>query len=155
MKIHILILAILPISFSIVWIYLKDKYEKEPPLKLIKYFLLGILVSILAVFLELHFSKLNVFFGIVSALYTAFFIAAFIEEGLKYIVRMAEVYPEMKETKVFVKRVGAMETYERMLRTSHLIYNDSVSRFNQYIRMFPTKWLAGILGFRERDYIKT
>ena len=48
MKIYILILAILPISFFIGWVYLKDKYEKEPPIKLIEYFLLGILVSILS-----------------------------------------------------------------------------------------------------------
>lgn len=86
MKIYILILAMLPISFFIVWIYLKDKYEKEPLLKLIKYFLLGILVSILAIFLEFYFSKLNMFSGVTDLLYKAFFIAAFIEEGLKSII---------------------------------------------------------------------
>ena len=86
MKIYILVLAILPVSFFVGWIYYKDRYEKEPPLKLIEYFLLGILVSALAIFLELYFSKLNIFSGIVSALYTAFFVAAFIEEGLKYII---------------------------------------------------------------------
>lgn len=86
MKIYILVLAILPVSFFVGWIYYKDRYEKEPPLRLIEYFLLGILVSALAIFLELYFSKLNIFSGIVSALYTAFFVAAFTEEGLKSII---------------------------------------------------------------------
>lgn len=86
MKIYILILAILPISFFIGWVYLKDKYEKEPPIKLIEYFLLGILVSILSIFLELYFSKLNIFSGIVEYLYIAFFVTALTEEGLKSMV---------------------------------------------------------------------
>lgn len=77
-----------------------------------------------------------------------------IAETLQFINKMAEQYPEMKKTKTYIKRMGAMDTYERMLRTSHLIYNDSVAKFNQFIRMFPTKWLAGILGFHEREYFK-
>ena len=86
MKIYILALAVLPVIFFVGWIHFKDRYEKEPPLKLIEYFLLGILVSILAIFLELYFSKLNIFSGIAGALYTAFFVAAFTEEGLKSII---------------------------------------------------------------------
>ena len=86
MKIYILILATLPVIFFMVWIYFKDKYEKEPPIKLLQYFALGILVSILAIFLELYFSKLNIFSGIAGTLYTAFFVAAFTEEGLKAMI---------------------------------------------------------------------
>jgi len=77
-----------------------------------------------------------------------------IVETLQFVNQMAEQYPEIKETKIYAKRMGAMDTYERMLRTSHLIYNDSVSKFNKSVRMFPTKWLAGILGFHEREYFK-
>lgn len=86
MKIYILALALLPVCFFIVWIYLKDKYEKEPPLKLIQYFSFGILVSILAIFFELYFSELNIFSGLASTLYIAFIVAAFTEEGLKSII---------------------------------------------------------------------
>ncbi|MCC3869465.1 PrsW family intramembrane metalloprotease [Terrisporobacter mayombei] len=86
MKIYILALAVLPVIFFVGWIYFKDRYEKEPPLKLIEYFLLGILVSILAILLEFYFSKLNIFSGIMGTLYIAFFVAAFTEEGLKSII---------------------------------------------------------------------
>ncbi len=85
MKIYILILAILPIIFYVCLVYFKDKYEKEPILKLLKYFLFGVLVSFIAILLERYFSSLNIFYGVANKLYTSFFIAGFIEEGLKYI----------------------------------------------------------------------
>lgn len=80
--------------------------------------------------------------------------AQIIAEALQFINQKVESYPEIKESKTYRKRMGAMDTYERMLRTSHLIYNDSVAKFNKYIRMFPTKWLARLLGFHEREYFK-
>ena len=42
MKIYILILALLPVVCFLVWIYYKDKYEKEPVAKLVQYFFMGI-----------------------------------------------------------------------------------------------------------------
>ena len=86
MKIYLLILALIPVGCFIGWIYYKDKYEREPPIKLVEYFVLGILVSILAIFIELYLSKLNNFNGILSNIYTAFFVAALTEEGLKSII---------------------------------------------------------------------
>ena len=59
MKIYILILALLPVVCFLVWIYYKDKYEKEPVAKLAQYFFMGILVSILAIFMEIYLSKFN------------------------------------------------------------------------------------------------
>lgn len=86
MKINILIIAILPVACFIWWIYAKDKYEKEPPIKLLKYFFLGIVVSILAVVFEELLSKFNVYSGVLSKLYISFIVAGFCEEALKSIV---------------------------------------------------------------------
>ena len=86
MKIYILILALLPVVCFLVWIYYKDKYEKEPVAKLVQYFFMGILVSILAIFMELYLSKFNNLSGIESNIYTSFFVAAFTEEGVKSII---------------------------------------------------------------------
>lgn len=86
MKIYILILALLPVVCFLVWIYYKDKYEKEPVAKLVQYFFMGILVSILAIFMEIYLSKFNNLSGIESNIYTAFFVAAFTEEGVKSII---------------------------------------------------------------------
>ena len=78
-----------------------------------------------------------------------------VAEALKFVNRVVEKYPEIKSDKSYSKRMGAMDTYERMMRTNNLIYNDSVTKFNQSVRMFPTKWIAGILGFHRRDYFET
>ena len=52
MKLDLLILAIAPVATIILWIYLKDKYDKEPIRVLSKFFILGILVSTLAIYAE-------------------------------------------------------------------------------------------------------
>lgn len=86
MKIYLLILTLVPVSIFIYWIRLRDKYEKEPIIKLITYFMLGIVVSILAIVFELYLNRLDIFTGIAKDLYIAFFITAFTEEGLKAII---------------------------------------------------------------------
>ncbi|HMM32584.1 MAG TPA: LemA family protein [Clostridia bacterium] len=42
-----------------------------------------------------------------------------------------------------------------MVRQSRLIYNDSVTKLNRHIRMFPTSLIAGMMGFSKRDYLET
>ncbi|WP_297132183.1 PrsW family intramembrane metalloprotease [Terrisporobacter sp.] len=86
MKIDLLILAVIPVAIFIWWIRLKDRYEKEPIIKLISYFILGIVVSILAIIFELYLNKVDIFMGAIKDLYIAFFITAFTEEGLKAII---------------------------------------------------------------------
>ncbi|WP_246241183.1 LemA family protein [Anaerocolumna sedimenticola] len=41
-----------------------------------------------------------------------------------------------------------------MVRTSRLIYNDSVTKLNREIRMFPVSMIAGMLRFRKREYLE-
>ena len=43
----------------------------------------------------------------------------------------------------------------KMVRTSRLIYNDIVTKYNQAIRMVPTCLVAGILGFHKREYLES
>ena len=50
--------------------------------------------------------------------------------------------------------MNAVDSYEKMVRTSRLIYNDSVTKLNRELRMFPTSLLAGALGFRPRAYLE-
>lgn len=50
--------------------------------------------------------------------------------------------------------MNAVDSYEKMVRTSRLIYNDSVTKLNRQLRMFPTSLVGGIFGFRQRDYLE-
>ena len=77
-----------------------------------------------------------------------------ISEVLGRISMVAERYPELKADKGYAKCMDAVDSYEKMVRTSRLIYNDSVTKLNREIRMFPVSLIAGMLGFRQRDYLE-
>lgn len=77
-----------------------------------------------------------------------------ISEALGRISMVAERYPELKADKGYAKCMDAVDSYEKMVRTSRLIYNDSVTKLNREIRMFPVSLIAWMLGFRQRDYLE-
>lgn len=61
-----------------------------------------------------------------------------ISEALGRISMVAERYPELKADKGYAKCMDAVDSYEKMVRTSRLIYNDSVTKLNRELRLFPT-----------------
>jgi LemA protein len=65
-----------------------------------------------------------------------------ITEALGRIAMVAEQYPELKANQSYIKTMDAVQTYENMVRTSRLIYNDSVTKLNREIRMFPVSLIA-------------
>ena len=68
---------------------------------------------------------------------------------LDKIVIFSEQFPEFKENKNYGKIMDAVETYENMLRTSRLIYNNSVNKLNREVRILPVSIIAGMFGFSE------
>ncbi len=77
-----------------------------------------------------------------------------ISEALGRIAMVTEQYPDLKANQNYIKTMEAVETFENMVRTSRLIYNDSVTKLNREIRMFPVSMIAGMLGFRQREYLE-
>ena len=77
-----------------------------------------------------------------------------ISEALDRVTMIVEQCPELKTNKNYVKYMNAVDSYEKMMRTSRLIYNDSVSKFNRELRMFPTSLFGGIFGFSRRNYME-
>jgi LemA protein len=77
-----------------------------------------------------------------------------ITEALGRIAMVSEQYPDLKANQNYIKTMNAVETFENMVRTSRLIYNDSVTKLNREIRMFPVSLVAGMLGFHPREYLK-
>ncbi len=78
---------------------------------------------------------------------------AIISEALASIAMMTEQYPELKSNQAYIKTMDAVQTFENMVRTSRLIYNDSVAKLNREIRMFPISVISRILGFRQKEYL--
>lgn len=76
-------------------------------------------------------------------------------EALGKIMAVAESYPDLKANQNYIKTMDSVNDYENKVRQSRLIYNDSVTKLNRQIRMFPTSIIAGMLGFSKRDYLET
>ncbi len=85
---NLLILALAPVLIILLYIYYRDKYEKEPLSLLMKGLFAGILI-VLPVSVSEEVATLIInpagLSQIPSAFFTAFFIAALIEEGFKYL----------------------------------------------------------------------
>jgi len=83
----ILLVALAPVIIILIYIYVRDKYEKEPLPLLIKSLALGALIVIPVVFVE---GALKAMMPVLSsmgiAFYDAFVVAAFTEESFKFMV---------------------------------------------------------------------
>ena len=77
-----------------------------------------------------------------------------ISEALGKIAVVTEQYPELKENPTYIKTMEAVQTFENMIRISRLIYNVCVAELSREIRMFPVSMIAGMLGFRQREYLE-
>ncbi|MEG1972775.1 MAG: LemA family protein [Oscillospiraceae bacterium] len=77
-----------------------------------------------------------------------------ISEALGKISMVSERYPELKANENYSKTMDAVNQYEKTVRTSRLVYNDSVTKLNRSIRMFPVSLIAGSFGFTQRDYLE-
>ena len=77
-----------------------------------------------------------------------------ISETLGRLSTVAEASPELKANEAYGRCMGAVDSYEKMVRTSGLIYNDSVTKLNRELRRFPTSMLGRLLGFHQRAYLE-
>lgn len=82
----LLFISVAPVFIVAIYIYLRDKYEKEPYLNLIIALLTGVLIVLPVVLIE---NVLTIFSsdmtGLAKAGYNAFFVASLTEEGFKYL----------------------------------------------------------------------
>lgn len=77
-----------------------------------------------------------------------------ISEVLRRVCLVAEKYPELKTSEKYAKYMNAVDSCEKMVCTSRLIYNDSVTKLNRELRMFPACLVGGLFGIRQRDYLE-
>jgi RsiW-degrading membrane proteinase PrsW (M82 family) len=82
----LLFISIAPVIIIALYVYIRDKYEKEPVLSLIKALLTGILIALPIVLIERLLIDFGPDFdGIREAIYNGFAVASFTEEGFKYL----------------------------------------------------------------------
>lgn len=69
------------------------------------------------------------------------------------LIAVAEAYPDLKASANYQQTQADIKSYEENVRLSRMTFNDTVTRFNQQVRVFPTSLIAGMLGFARRDYL--
>jgi len=67
---------------------------------------------------------------------------------------IVENYPALKSSQNFKDLTVALEGTENRIGTARLDYNTSVGDYNNTIRKFPTKIIAGVFGFGEKPLYK-
>lgn len=77
-----------------------------------------------------------------------------VEGALSRLLLLKETYPQLKSDKAFRRLMGQLEGTENRLAVARKRYNDSVTQLNWYIRSFPGKFFAGILGIRKAEHFK-
>ncbi|MCA0153931.1 PrsW family intramembrane metalloprotease [Winogradskyella vincentii] len=87
---NLVLLAVAPVLVILIYIYIQDKYEKEPPCLLILNFILGAVVSIIIVTIIYlftgHFIPVTDKYSIWQQFVQAFFVVALSEEFSKYVI---------------------------------------------------------------------
>ena len=77
-----------------------------------------------------------------------------IGSALSRIIAIAEQYPELKANENYAKTMDSVNLYENQVRTSRMVYNDTVTAYNRIVRQFPDSIAASILGFKEKEYLQ-
>ena len=79
------------------------------------------------------------------------------EEALQAIsaklIAVAEAYPDLKASTNYQQTMKDIKDYEENVRLSRMTFNDTVTRYNQEVRVFPASVVAGMLGFGKREYL--
>ena len=70
------------------------------------------------------------------------------------LLAVSESYPELKADGMFNKTMDSINEYENLVRTSRMVYNDSVTKMNRMVRQWPSSFVASLLHFGKRDYLE-
>ena len=65
---------------------------------------------------------------------------------------VAEAYPQLKANENFLQLQGSLEQVEDTIQKSRRYYNAIVREFNTAIQVFPASLIAGMFGFRAREF---
>ena len=72
--------------------------------------------------------------------------------ALKSLFAVAEAYPDLKADQNFAALQDELATTENRIAYSRQYYNDAVQTYNTGIQTVPANFVAGMFGFRDREY---
>jgi LemA protein len=78
----------------------------------------------------------------------------FLTGALRQLFALVENYPDLKANQNVLELQEELTTTENQIGFSRQHYNGTVREFNTSIQTFPNVLIAGMFGFRERDYFQ-
>jgi LemA protein len=69
------------------------------------------------------------------------------------LMAIGEAYPDLKANDLFSKTMDSVNSYEENVRMSRMVYNDTATKMNRMVRMWPSSFVAAMLNFREKAYL--
>ncbi len=77
-----------------------------------------------------------------------------LSQTLKSLFAVAEAYPELKANQNFLSLQGELSDTENKVQAARRFYNGNVRDFNTKLQVFPTNMIAGMLGFKAREFFE-
>jgi LemA protein len=74
--------------------------------------------------------------------------------ALGRLIALAESYPDLKASRNFLELQQQLSTVEDELQMARRYYNGAVRNQNVLVQSVPSNLVAGLFGFRERDYFE-
>ncbi len=68
---------------------------------------------------------------------------------------VVENYPDLKASNIYENTMDKIDSYENNVRNSRMIFNDTVTRYNRSILVFPASLIAKMFNFEEEEYFKS
>ena len=67
---------------------------------------------------------------------------------------LAENYPDLKASETYKETMQSINKYENTVRTSRMVFNDTVTIYNRKVKQFPSSLVASVLGYRAEQYLE-
>lgn len=75
-------------------------------------------------------------------------------DTLKSLFAVAENYPDLKANQNFMDLQATLREVEDKIQMSRRYYNGTVREFNTKLQVFPNNLVAGMLGFKKREFFE-
>ena len=70
------------------------------------------------------------------------------------LMAVAEAYPQLQAADLYKDTMNGIRQYEENVRMSRMVYNDTATKMNRMVRQWPSSFVASMLGFGEKEYLK-
>jgi len=77
-----------------------------------------------------------------------------LSSALSRLLVAVENYPQLKANENFLQLQAQLEGTENRISVERKRFNEAVQAYNTAIKRFPTNIIAGMFGFREKQYFK-